>query len=91
VEVETQLLDDFCGCFDVWHQQPINLLFLLQLCHSYVTVRFFSFHVVVLIWGRTNKDVLIVDYRNDMIQHKMLIIWKHTILYAICSEKIIAY
>ncbi len=32
MEVETQLLDDLCGCVDVEKQQPINILSLLWLC-----------------------------------------------------------
>jgi len=57
----THKLHHLCGCVDVWRLLTlINFLWLCQHLKLLVCL-------VVLIWGRTNEDVLVASCRNEIL------------------------
>jgi hypothetical protein len=73
-------LHDLCGCVDVW--RLLALINFLWLCQCLKLL----FCLVVLIWGRTNEDVLVASCRNDMTPKKIPL-GGHEILCANGNEK----
>ncbi len=99
-----ELVMSMCGGNDSTVWQPLRLCWCVELttnnfCFSnesyfpcgYANVWSFLLCVIMLIWGRTKKNVSIVGCMNDMTLNKIPNWKKHQILCAIYNEKTIAY